>query len=278
MQRKVWGILVIYMKSQHTFSVRNVFSRGWTIFKKRPIFNIIYIVVAILVSQVPLSIFGDKSALGNIFSLALLPVTMGLLFALGFSAVRDISFSSNDAIETLKKKKPLFWPLLGLIVSIYIAIGIASIPGFLFLFIFLPFAPFMGWGMMMSPVAFIGALVALACVIYVAMLLMFAPYVMYDKQEKHVFKAMKQSYVLARGSIWKLLEFIGFSLVLNFLGAIPFGLGLFVTIPVTLFAQFLIYEALSGSKYKEEVIEIKAEDINAEAEEIAEVSLEPKED
>jgi uncharacterized membrane protein len=58
--------------------------------------------------------------------------------------------------------------------------------------------------------------------------------------------ALKASAALTQGARWKLLGF-GFVLtVLNLLGAVPFGLGLFATVPVSLVAMAFVYRRLSS--------------------------------
>ncbi len=60
--------------------------------------------------------------------------------------------------------------------------------------------------------------------------------------------AMKESWEMTRGSFWKLFLF-GFTLCLiNLVGFILFGIGLIVSIPVSLFSLIFIYRKLMGAR------------------------------
>ena len=57
-------------------------------------------------------------------------------------------------------------------------------------------------------------------------------------------EALKESGRITKGNIWKLLWFFWAMVGLNILGAIALLIGLFVTIPITLFAYVFVYHKL----------------------------------
>lgn len=59
-------------------------------------------------------------------------------------------------------------------------------------------------------------------------------------------RAMKQSKSLSKGEKWSLLGFFFVALGLNILGALAFGFGLIITIPVTVIALAYIYDSLKN--------------------------------
>lgn len=58
--------------------------------------------------------------------------------------------------------------------------------------------------------------------------------------------SLHKSWRMTQGVMWKLLLFVLAALVLNLLGAIPFGLGLLITLPVTMIAFAHVYLKLKG--------------------------------
>jgi len=56
--------------------------------------------------------------------------------------------------------------------------------------------------------------------------------------------ALKASAAITKGARWKLLGFDFMLILLNLLGALPLGLGLFVTIPMSLVASAQVYRTL----------------------------------
>ena len=71
----------------------------------------------------------------------------------------------------------------------------------------------------------------------------FAFYSIIDKEMGPI-EALERSAVLTRGSRWDLFAFFIAVIFLNFLGALCFLIGLFITIPMSLFATAYIYRKL----------------------------------
>ena len=79
--------------------------------------------------------------------------------------------------------------------------------------------------------------------VYVMLKYLFVPILIIDK-DLGVKQAFKKSAHMTEGNKWHLLGFILILALLNLLGAIPFGIGLIFTIPVTYLAYVHIYELL----------------------------------
>lgn len=56
--------------------------------------------------------------------------------------------------------------------------------------------------------------------------------------------ALRKSAHITRGARWNLLSFLGIAALINIIGILPFGIGLFFTIPTTLIASAWVYRAL----------------------------------
>lgn len=57
-------------------------------------------------------------------------------------------------------------------------------------------------------------------------------------------QAFKESMRMTDGKFWKLLGVLALFIIVNIIGAIPFGLGLIVTLPVTILASAHLYKKL----------------------------------
>ena len=81
--------------------------------------------------------------------------------------------------------------------------------------------------------------------IYFAVKYGFFGYLVVEKKASSL-DALKMSGKLTEGAIWPLLGFFVVAGLVNFLGALAFGIGLVVTIPITLLAGAQIYRSLSS--------------------------------
>ena len=81
--------------------------------------------------------------------------------------------------------------------------------------------------------------------LFFAVKLQFAKTLVVDKNMGAI-DAIKKSWKMTDGNFWKLLLFVLTICVINLIGAIPFGLGLFVTVPVSIFASLHLYKKFSG--------------------------------
>jgi uncharacterized membrane protein len=95
-------------------------------------------------------------------------------------------------------------------------------------------------------VIIIGFILLIVPGIIVALMLVFAPYLVVDKQRGPI-EAMRESMRLTSGHKWMLLRLMVLIILLNILGAICFLVGLLVTIPVTSLAIVHAYRLLSPS-------------------------------
>lgn len=93
----------------------------------------------------------------------------------------------------------------------------------------------------------IGLILVIIPGIILAVRLSFAPIIIVDTKMGAI-TSMKESWAITQGSFWKLLWFWVVITLLNVIGIIPFGLGLLITIPMSMFASIYIYRELSKSK------------------------------
>lgn len=80
--------------------------------------------------------------------------------------------------------------------------------------------------------------------IYLMLRFTFARYIVVDMPQVGVFEALRKSGELTRGVKWELLGLLLVLLLINIVGLIPAGLGLLVTVPVSLLALSKVYTVL----------------------------------
>lgn len=73
----------------------------------------------------------------------------------------------------------------------------------------------------------------------------FATFYVIDKKMKPV-EALKASYAATKGMFWDLFLFMIAIGLLNLLGSIPLGLGLLITVPITMVAMAYVYRKVTG--------------------------------
>lgn len=87
--------------------------------------------------------------------------------------------------------------------------------------------------------------------IYLAVRLGFYKFPVIDHENMNVIDSLKESMRITKGNFWKIFGFIITLVIINILGAIPFGLGLIITIPVSLLSTAILYKKLSAHHHAE---------------------------
>lgn len=83
--------------------------------------------------------------------------------------------------------------------------------------------------------------------IYFMVRFMMATYAVIDGEE--IVKSLKRSTELTEGHKWELFWFIVVIVIINILGAIPFGLGMLLTLPITTIAFAHVYDKLKHAHH-----------------------------
>lgn len=110
-----------------------------------------------------------------------------------------------------------------------------------------PFWVFLGASLLMGLLVAIGMVLLVVPGIIAAITLQFATYLVIDKN-LGVVEALKESARITQGNRWKLLGVMIVLALVNVIGGLLFGIGLLLTIPMTLMAMVFIYDALIRSE------------------------------
>jgi len=96
-------------------------------------------------------------------------------------------------------------------------------------------------------ILFVGFILLIVPGIIMMSRLMFYPYLIVNKNMGPI-KALKKSWEITQDHTSQVFVFWLMSSLINIIGMLVFGIGLFVSIPVTLMAQAYVYKQLMGSK------------------------------
>ena len=81
--------------------------------------------------------------------------------------------------------------------------------------------------------------------VYLALKYQFYKFLIVDKEMQPI-EALKESARMTKGHMWQLLWLFWLVLVINLLGLLALGVGLFLTVPTTLLAYTFVYKRLSA--------------------------------
>lgn len=197
----------------NTIQVKELISFGWTTFKKEPWKLIGVFALALGVSMTSSYLFGAKEA-G--FVLWLVDYVVQLVISLGMVA---IVLKAHDAVERIALTDAWHPEKFITYAIVTILAGIITLIGFVLLIV---------------P----GIIAAVS--------FMFAPYIVLSTNKGPI-DVLKESYALAKGKRWPLFVFLLAAVGLNVVGALLVGVGLLVTVPVTMLAIAHAYKTLSGA-------------------------------
>jgi len=198
---------------QHSFSIKAALTFGWVQFKKNFWF-LVFFTLASLVAQV---VFGAEKgspiwiAVTQIIAMVVSTFSMMTFTRIGLKALKGEGFTWGQAFD-------INWNVFGVFILASVISSVVSAIGFVLLII---------------------------PGIIVAVRLSFFGFAIIE-ENLHAIDALKRSWALTKGHFWEVF-LLGLVLcVMNALGVIAFGVGILVTIPVTLVATAYVYDRLKS--------------------------------
>lgn len=204
-----------------TFSKREALSYGWQRFKERPLFLIGLFIITTVISAIS-GFVADSIQTGGIsVVVGLMDFAIQMLLGMGMTLILLRVYDQVDTDYTdLLEPLHLFWKYLAMTVLVLVVV----IVGFLLLII---------------P----GIIAGIA--------LSFAAYLVIDRNLGPI-EAMKESLRITHGHRWNLFMFGLAVFFLNILGAMFFGIGLLVTVPISALATVHVYRWLLNPEQAEQ--------------------------
>lgn len=249
------------------FTIRSTFSTAWSVYKKNVIVLTAFVIVLVLVSIVissggnvsPRSLLGEDlfSSGGAFIGLLYYPFVSIVSFGLVYTFLTG---KGNNAImDQIKTFLPSYPRLVGLfalysVLAFLVGFVMTFIAGILLLGSYSGFSTLVNTeplvnGSLNIPYASLLFLLIVPVVsfgsFFLVLTFIHAPYLIMEKHFR-IFPALGQSARLFKQHFWSLIGLYILLGLLNFLGAIPYGLGLLITAPFTVVAVIAAYRALSS--------------------------------
>ena len=178
-------------------------------------------------------------------------------FWISLLIIVGLLFTIPDVIANQVRKESHFFgfiiDVLSFVLSILISIGLIKISlrfcdqekgKFSDLFLWYPlFFKYLFSSILYGLIVVFGLVLLIVPGIIWAIKFFFYDYFIVDKGVGPI-EALKRSSALTKGIKWDLFVFSLVLLIINFLGALAFVIGLFITIPITMVAQAFVYRKL----------------------------------
>lgn len=198
------------------FRTGETIKAGWEKFKAH-MFFLLMLFGILVVSQIIFGLLEEATKEMGLFSVVVSLTTslLGMFMSLGFIRLYlDLIDSDIEGkLSTLFSPNQFFWSYLGASILFGLAVGI-------------------------------GFLLLIVPGIYIAVKYQFYSELIVDKKMSAL-EALKKSGEITDGVKWQLFGF-GLALIgVNILGVLALGIGLFVTIPLSSVAYFMVYRKLS---------------------------------
>jgi uncharacterized membrane protein len=215
--------------TKHHFSFQEVFTFGWAKTRQHAWFIFLTFIIGSII-------------MGAVLKHPLINLMVGLMVGISIASIsliisRDRSFSFAD----------LFTPMLSphRVLKFFALVAFFSVP---VLVTFASFAIFMTGAsvgnMSVSSFGLILLVLLLIPTIFISVRFKFFPYVLLDNEHASVKDLIKMSYKLTANHFWILLAFLITCSLINVVGILFFGIGLFVTVPLTVLALAHVYNKL----------------------------------
>lgn len=217
--------------SKHHFTFKEVFTFGWTKTVQHAWFVFLTFII--------ISIIGTATILNPIINAIVTLMATLSIAAVSLMIVRNHAFSFSDLYNPLLSPRRvlrffalasfyvlpmLLVMLMGAILFVGAANGSASVTLF---------------GLITTLLLFVPS-------VFIAVRFNFFPYIVAEHEHSSVRDLIMMSYKLTEGNFWKIFFFIVLAGILNAFGALLFGVGLFLTIPITVFACAHLYDRLKS--------------------------------
>ena len=225
------------MTKQH-FTLKEVFDFAWAKTQQHAWFlACTFMIYAVIMSAV------KKEGFLGLLVAVLLALS---LLSISLIIVRNENFDFSTLFERLRSPR--------LVINFLILLALYACAVFVF------FIPFMAAvsvattnimlnlgadSMKLSGILIITAIL-LVPGIYIAVRYKFFPYVLLENEHMRLVDVIKHTSSLTKGHFWMILQFLISLAVINTFGALAFGVGLIITVPLSVLAMANYYRRLQG--------------------------------
>lgn len=198
------------------FSIKESIKYGWEKFKANLNLSLGSTLLVVVLSSLG-EVFDEKDMGISSFVLVIALVVLSVIARIGYTKIfLRMADGEDPKFSEIFNSYKMFWTFLG----VSILTGLAVLGGFILLII-----PGIIWAIKYS----------------------FSTLILIDTDGRPI-ASMKESGAITKGSKWKLLGFYLVLGLINMAGVIALGVGLLVSIPVSMFATIHVYRELSKAK------------------------------
>ncbi|MDB5260228.1 MAG: hypothetical protein JWN37_459 [Candidatus Nomurabacteria bacterium] len=227
------------MTTQH-ISIKDIFTDSWAKYKENAWYLIIVLILAGVVTMICNRVPLLGAIVGIIVSIALTTVALVI--------TNNQTPTYGDLVKNFKDYKiTLNYILASILVGLIMVVLWAPIAVLLVLYFlsslrgetFIPHAVTdltIGLGSVFILLALFG--------VYVIVRLQFYKFIVIDIKDIGPIDAIKKSMEITRGRFWKIFGFLILIVLFNIVGIIALGIGLLITVPVSLLAMTYLYRKL----------------------------------
>ncbi len=217
--------------SKHHFTFTEVFKFGWDKTKQHAWFIFLTFIIS--------STIICATVLNPIVNLLVVLMVMLSIASISLMMVRNHSFSFAD----------LGYPLLSprRVLKFFALSTLYSIPALVIMLTSAVFGTASANGISsVAAFSLLLTMVLLVPAIFIAVRFNFYPFIAVEHEHSSVKDLIGMSFKLTEGYFWKIFGFMLIITLINLVALIPLGLGLFVTVPVTIFATAHLYDKLKN--------------------------------
>ena len=218
------------------FSIRAALRQARHIFMERPWFYVVLMIVPVLGVITPEN--------NSLFFKICTGIIAFIWVYVWYAAALDAVDGKNEKLTLASLKHYL--PTIKQVVFVFLTsmlvvagLVLAGIPAIVFGILFIFFTALGKIGL----IGFLVLLILILPVLYISVRLMFSA-IVYVDQKISPFAAVKTSWKMTKGSFWTALVVIIVVGCLEFIGAILFGIGLFIMYPIASFILVQYYRSL----------------------------------
>lgn len=232
------------MTIHHDFNIKKILESAWDKTKEHLVF-----LISLLLCAFVIMILAAFIPLINI----IVPLLIGIAFIkISLLIVSGTKPTKSHVIDSLKKYKVAWKFFLATLVYMLIPF-ITVILYYTTVLLVISNVPVL-LSVMAIPLFFLTVFL-IPTSVYLIIRLQFYKFLVVENENIGVLEAFKQSMLITRGNFWKILAFMIVLVAMNVLGKLALGIGLLITVPISLLANAILYKELLPTEKKEVVKE-----------------------
>lgn len=234
------------MTTKHNFDIEKILNSAWDKTKEHFLFLVILLLGSAMITKIAMIIPIIGFVVAIFISMAIIKVSLIIISG---------KKPTVENIKTSLMNYNLAWKLI-IGTLIYIAVPFLTIIS-LIITTFITLNP-TNFSDLAVPF-FILTLILAAISAYIIVVFQFYKFTIVDDENAKIIDSFKKSMNMVNGNFWSIVVFMVILVIMNALGKYALGIGLIITIPISLLASTILYKELSSGQNKESTKTEKAD-------------------